>query len=83
MPNNEDKKDRGFTNTEVVTLFESLKLSIEVVAEGVTSLQDDVHILKEDVSDIKVRLRTVEDAVKIAIPDLNKRVTQLELKAAS
>jgi len=77
-----ENKDRGFTNGEVMSMFESLQSGIGVVAEGVTALRADVDILKKDVSEIKTRLTSVEDVIKIIIPAHDKRITRLELKAA-
>lgn len=82
MPNNEDKKDRGFTSIQVGTLIEEFRGDIRLLAEGITTLQSDVHILKDDVSQLKTDVRLIKDTLRIAIPDHEKRMTRLELKAA-
>lgn len=82
MPNNEDKKDRGFTSTEVGVLIEEFRGDVKLLAEGITALQADVHILKEDVCELKTDVKLIKDTIRIAIPDHEKRMTRLELKAA-
>ena len=77
------KKD--FTAAQVGTIVESIEGKLKVVAEGVTSLgermdrlEEDVQTLKEDNKEIKERLVRIEDAVRIAIPDHEKRISKLE-----
>ena len=85
---NPKKDDKGFTSNEVATLLEDIKSQFRAVTEGVTSLDDrmgrmeeDLQVLKEDMTVVKSDLTTVKDAVSIAIPGLNKRVTTLEAKS--
>jgi len=75
-------KDSGFTNTEVGTLIEEFRGDIKLLAGGFSVMSKDIHDLKNDVGEIKTRLVTVEDAIKIALPTHEKRITSLELKAA-
>ena len=73
QPNND-----YLTATETKALFESLHHSIRLIAEDQRTMRQDINILKEDVRDIKTRLTTVEDTLRIAIPDLYVRVKALE-----
>ena len=66
------KEDRPFTGTEVGSLIESFRDDISVVAEGVSAIRIDVNILKNDMQDLKRRMITVEDAVRIAFPRLSR-----------
>ena len=75
-------EEKYYTPTEVGTLIESFRDDLSLIAERVGTLSDDVAILKEDVKDIKVRLITVEDTIRIAIPDIYSRVKRLEVKVS-
>lgn len=70
-----------FTATEARALYESLTNQIALIAEPLNTICEDVAILKTDVSEIKTRLVTVEDAVRISIPDIYKRISALEARA--
>ena len=74
------KEDRPFTGTEVGVLIESFRNDISIIAEDVSAIRIDVHILKTDVKDIKRRMITVEDVIRIAIPSINTRLSRLETK---
>jgi hypothetical protein len=74
------KEDRPFTGTEVGTLIKSLRDDISVVAEGVGAIRVDVNILKNDMQDLKRKMITVEDAIRISIPSINNRLSRLEAK---
>lgn len=70
--------DKTFTGTEVGALIESLRGDIALLAEGQIGIREDVAVLKRDVSSINLRLTTVEDAVRISLPDLYARVKALQ-----
>ncbi|MBI3317014.1 MAG: hypothetical protein HYZ85_03290 [Candidatus Omnitrophica bacterium] len=72
--------EKYYTSTEVGTILESLRSDISIIAESVITLRGDVDILKTDVKDIKVRLTTVEDTIRISLPDIYSRVKRLEVK---
>ena len=74
------KQDRPFTATEVGTLIESFEGKLSAVAERVGSLCEDVHVLKTDVREIKDRLVTVEDTIRVSLPDIYRRITTVEAK---
>ena len=75
------KEDRPFSGTEVGTLIESFRNDFSIMAEKLDTVCQDVAILKIDVREIKVRLITVDDTIRIAIPDIYSRLTGLEAKA--
>lgn len=66
-----------FTNTEVMSMFESLKSDISVLAEGQQDLRSDVKILKTDMVEVKDRLTTIEDVLRA---NVFPRLTRLETK---
>ena len=74
-----EPKDR-FTPAQVGVLIEHLEKKLDTVLEIVQPIRDDVDVLKEDNKEIKERLARIEDAVRISVPDLNKRVGKLEAK---
>ena len=76
------KDDRPFTGTEVGALIESFRGDISVIGERVGTLCEDTAILKQDVSEIKTRLVTVEDVIRISIPEIYSRLSRLEARAA-
>ena len=69
-----------FTATQVMTMFESLRSDISVIAEDVTSLRHDVTILKSDVAQLKFDVTIVKDSIRIEFPALKSRVAVLEKK---
>ena len=73
---------RGFTANEVAALVENIEKKIDTVLEILSPLQEDVNVLKEDNAEIKERLTRIEDAVRVSVPDLNKRVSKLEAKVS-
>lgn len=79
-PKKDNKDLKNFTSNEVAALVEGLKSDFRGVAEGVTSLQENMTDVKDRLSNIESKVSQLKDAVSIAIPDLNKRVTKLEIK---
>lgn len=71
------KADKAFSGTEVGALIESFRQDISLLAEGQNALREDVSIIKQDVSEIKVRLTTVEDVIRVAIPQIHVRLSRL------
>ena len=71
---------KTFSSTEVGTLVESLRGDVQSVAEGVTYLRNDMDDVKTRLSTLEVEVRSMKDAVYVAIPSLSKRVTVLESK---
>ena len=82
MQDNEKKKDYGFTATEVGALVEELRGDIRLLAEGFGVMGGDIRILKDDVSILKTDVSLIKDTFRVTIPDPEKRITRLELKAA-
>ena len=75
------KDDKRFTTNEVAVLVESFKNDIHTIAEDLSSVREDISTLKEGMAEVKNDLTTIKDAVKVAIPEINKRVATLEAKA--
>ena len=72
-----------FSAREVAVLVKELKSEFRTVAEGVVSLlplREEMVEVKERLSAVENRLIVCEDAVRIGMPDLYKRVTRLESK---
>jgi hypothetical protein len=74
-------EDRTFTATEVGTLIESFDRKLTMVAEGVSGLTVRMDRVEIRLSAVEARLTSVEDAVRVAIPSLTRRVDRLESKA--
>ena len=74
-------KEENFTSNQVATLVESLRSEFQAVAEVVVPLREDMMEVKERLTRVETELSHVKDAVRIAIPSLNKRVERLEKSA--
>ena len=70
-----------FTATQVGALIERLEGKFQFVLDIVVPLKNDMVEVKERLSKVETRLTGVEDAVRIAIPNLVQRVSHLESKA--
>ena len=81
MPNSNPKDNKTFTSTEVGTLVEDLKSSFRAVTEVVAPLPGRLSAVEEKLGKLEVRVGSLEDVVRIAIPSLNSRVSALEAKA--
>ena len=77
---NGKKNGKTFSATEVGTLIESLRSEFRVVAEGVLALRKDVDDLKSRVSALEVDMRLLKDVIRVAIPSMNVRLSNLEAK---
>ena len=73
QPNNDP-----FTPSEVRTYIEEFRREQRIFGERLNTVCEDVASLRVDVRDIRLRLITVEDAIRIDIPNLRSRVTALE-----
>ena len=69
-----------FTTTEVGTLVEGLRSEFRTVVEVVAPLPGRLSAVEDRLSRVEVRLTGVEDAVRIALPSLSKRVSRIETK---
>ncbi|MBI4357903.1 MAG: hypothetical protein HY584_01265 [Candidatus Omnitrophica bacterium] len=74
------KEDKPFSGTEVGTLIESFRNDISVIAEDVSTIRVDMNILKRDVRDLKKRMISVDDVIRVFIPKINSRASVLEAK---
>ena len=77
---NDKKNGKTFSVTEVGTLIESLRSEFRVVAKGVLALRKDVDELKSRVSALEVEVRLLKDVIRVAIPSINVRLSNLEAK---
>ncbi len=69
-----------FTASQVMTMFESLRNDISVIAEGQISMKEDINILKSDVGQLKFDMTIVKDFIRIEFSALKSRVSILEKK---
>ena len=74
-------REENFTPTQVGALLENMDKKIDLIAEAVAPLREDMIEVKERLTSVETRLTHVEDAVRIAIPSLTKRVERLETKS--
>ena len=79
MSKSKKEKD-SYSVTEVGTLIESFRSDISIMAEQLNTVCEDISILKQDVGEIKNRLMTVEDVIRISLPDVYRRLNRLETK---
>ncbi len=73
-------KEENFTPSQVGALLENMDKKIDLIAETVAPLPESMERVEERLSKVEFRLTCVEDAVRITIPSLNKRVETLERK---
>ena len=74
------KEDRPFSGTEIGALIESFRHDLSLVAEEVRGLGEWRGRVEEGLTGIENRLVLVEDAVRVGMPDLYKRISRLETK---
>jgi len=79
MTNNK-KSSKTFSVTEVGTLVESLQTDIRSVAEGVTSLHNNMDDVKTRLSAVEGEVRSMKDVLRVSIPSINVRLANLEAK---
>ena len=79
----DNKDDKGFTNSQVGALIEDLKNDFRTVLEVVEPLREDMAEVKERLTAVETEVKTLKDVVKIALPRLENRVTQLETKVGA
>ena len=80
-PNKGPSKE--FTAGHVAAMIESFDGKVSAMAESVEAIREDVNVLKTDVAELKSDMVFVKDAIKVAIPDLAKRVSRLETKVGA
>ena len=80
MTKERDKKDK-YSVTEVGILIESFQKDLGSVAEEVRGLGDWREGVNLRLESIEGRLIRMEDAVRVSVPDLSKRLSRLEAKA--
>ncbi|MSR76759.1 MAG: hypothetical protein EXS63_00815 [Candidatus Omnitrophica bacterium] len=78
--NNFRDEDKPFSGTHVGALIESFRNDMSIMAEQLDTVSSDVAILKEDVKELKTDMRTVKDVLRVFIPEINARITALEIK---
>ncbi|OGW84897.1 MAG: hypothetical protein A3C35_06880 [Omnitrophica bacterium RIFCSPHIGHO2_02_FULL_46_11] len=70
----------NFTAREVAVLVEDLKSEFRTVVEVVAPLPERLSAVEERLGVVETRLTSVEDVLRIALPDLSKRVSRIESK---
>ncbi|MBI2167124.1 MAG: hypothetical protein HYU34_02635 [Candidatus Omnitrophica bacterium] len=73
--------DDNFTPREVAVLVEELCSEFRTVSEVVRPLREDMADVKERLTTLEFKVQSLDDAVRLSIPGLNKRVSRLEVKA--
>lgn len=73
-------KDENFTPGQVGTLLEAMDRKIDLLTEIVAPLPEKMAAVENRLEKVEFRLTCVEDAVRVALPNLNKRVEILEKK---
>ena len=75
------KEDERFSKTEVGSLIEAFRSDVSVIAEKVDDLSSRMGRVEERLEGVETKLLGVEDAVRIALPDHERRISRLESKA--
>ena len=75
------KEKDTFTAREVAAFLEDMRGEFRSVSEVVLPLREDMAEVKDRLTRVEERLIGVEDIVRLAIPDLNRKVPRLETKA--
>ena len=71
-------KFQEFTPNKVAALFESLEKGISTIAEDTSALREDMTEVKGRLSTLESDVRELKDAVRVAIPSHEKRISKLE-----
>lgn len=72
-----------FTAREVAALVEELKSDFRAVSEVVVPLREDMVEVKERLTKVEEQLTGMEDAVRIILPDHERRISRLESEFGS
>ena len=73
---------KSFSGGEVMALIESFENNIKIIAEDTGALREDMTEVKERLTNLETEVRTIKDAVNIAIPSQEIRLKKLETKAS-
>ncbi len=74
-----ESKDK-FSATEVGTILESMNRKFDIILENVLPLRQNIAEVKAQLTNLETRFTLVEDTVRVAIPELFRRVQRLETK---
>ena len=74
-------EEENFTPGRVASLIEGLRGEFKVVLDVILPLRQDMVEVKERLSAVETRVGSLEDVVRVAIPNLATRVERLETKA--
>ena len=72
--------NHNFTPSQVGTLLEAMDKKIDLLTEIGLPLPGKIDRVETRLEKVELRLTCVDDAVRVAIPSLAKRVTALETK---
>lgn len=70
----------NFTAREVAVLIEELRGEFRAVSGVVFPLREDMIEVKERLSSLEVKVQSLNDVVRLAIPDHAKRISRIETK---
>ena len=69
-----------FSASEVGTLIEDLEKKIDTVLEIVSPIPGKLEKIDDRLVAVETRLQTVEDAVRVTLPTIHKRLDKIETK---
>ena len=79
-PKNDPKNPKIFSTNEVAALIEDLKGEFRSVVEVVSPLSERMDKVENRLGVLETKVDTLSDAVRVALPSLNQRVSKLEAK---
>ena len=74
------KGEKSFTGSQVASLLEEIKSDFRAVTESVTDFSERMEKVERSLETMVTKLQAVEDSVKVAIPNHEKRIGRLETK---
>ena len=74
------REGKSFSNNEVMALVEEFKNNIQIIAEDTSAIREDMKEVKERLESVETRLITLEDTIRITLPNHEKRISSLEAK---
>jgi hypothetical protein len=77
---NSRKNEKIFSATEVGTLVEGLRTDIRAVAEAVAPIPERLTAVEVRLGVVETEVRSLKDVVRVAVPSINVRLSNLEAK---
>ncbi len=73
-------ENQNYTPNEVAALIEDLRSEFRVVSEVVVPMREDMAEVKERLSRVEDDLRSIKDVLRIELPSMRSRLSDLEAK---